>query len=503
MKTTKWTLVCIFTLSFAVLLFIVTLFTYEFQKVEQDNFTDEILENAETVTSQLATVLNASNQLTDFQCTNTSINKLRDLVQNNLAVFDVGYIVDDTVYCTANWGELEPTKLKAENSGSQNGYRFYANEKKLYNMTESYNITARGHFFAVNIATNHWFQFKKLPKYHFKIYSNISDYVFDTYTPEEESHDIFALTHETTICSKRYSYCVMTVNRNAGPTFYSERTQLVGLLVIFILCYLVTHLAKLILLSKNTIEARFRKALDNGSLFMEYQPIVNIKNGKIEAVESLVRWKDDVYGHVSPELFIHIAEKLSLYPDLAYFTARRSIKEMASILRDHSTLSLSINIGNYEILDDEFLPFLNQIVTKEEIVHSQIKIEITERVDVALPALTDFSNRARALGFLVVLDDFGTGVSNLVWLTEVNFDYIKIDRVFVNALNFDIKKGMVNAVMNLVTSLGKDVVFEGVETAYEYDMIKEHCASGYVQGWYFYRAVPLDRLKAILEEEMY
>ncbi|MCG6410162.1 hypothetical protein K6U17_13115 [Vibrio fluvialis] len=46
-------------------------------------------------------------------------------------------------------------------------------------------------------------------------------------------------------------------------------------------------------------------------------------------------------------------------------------------------------------------------------------------------------------------------------------------------------------------------MFEGVETAYEYDMIKEHCASGYVQGWYFYRAVPLDRLKAILEEEMY
>lgn len=104
---------------------------------------------------------------------------------------------------------------------------------------------------------------------------------------------------------------------------------------------------------------------------------------------------------------------------------------------------------------------------------------------------------------MVVLDDFGTGVSNLVWLSEVNFDYIRIDSVFVNALNFDIKKGMLNAVMNLVTSLGKDVVFEGVETEYEYDMIKEHCASGYVQGWYFYRAVPLDRLKAILEEEMY
>ncbi|WP_242536358.1 EAL domain-containing protein, partial [Vibrio sp. Vb2880] len=76
---------------------------------------------------------------------------------------------------------------------------------------------------------------------------------------------------------------------------------------------------------------------------------------------------------------------------------------------------------------------------------------------------------------MVVLDDFGTGISNLVWLTEVNFDYIKIDRVFVNALNFDIKEGMARAVMDLVTNLGKEVVFEGVETKREYDLIIENC----------------------------
>ena len=76
---------------------------------------------------------------------------------------------------------------------------------------------------------------------------------------------------------------------------------------------------------------------------------------------------------------------------------------------------------------------------------------------------------------MVVLDDFETGVSNLVWLTEVNFDYIKIDRVFVNALNFDVKKNMASSIMELVTSLGKDVVFEGVETKREYDMIKSYC----------------------------
>ncbi|MBN8035429.1 EAL domain-containing protein, partial [Vibrio vulnificus] len=88
--------------------------------------------------------------------------------------------------------------------------------------------------------------------------------------------------------------------------------------------------------------------------------------------------------------------------------------------------------------------------------------EITEEIDVGLKELSDFSTRARALGFIVVLDDFVTGVANLVWLTEINFDCIKIDRVFVKALNYDLKKSMSEAIMDLVTSLGKRIVFEGV-----------------------------------------
>ncbi|NMU18916.1 EAL domain-containing protein, partial [Vibrio parahaemolyticus] len=125
----------------------------------------------------------------------------------------------------------------------------------------------------------------------------------------------------------------------------------------------------------------------------------------------------------------------------------------------------------------------------------------TESIDVELIEIAEFSARAQALGFMVVLDDFGTGVSNLVWLTEVNFDYIKIDRVFVNALNFDIKKGMASAIMDLVASLGKEVVFEGVETKREYDMITEHCKQGYVQGWYFYRSLPLTELLTVLNNK--
>ncbi|WP_165313781.1 EAL domain-containing protein [Vibrio ziniensis] len=498
---TRLVLCCIFTLSFIVSLLIATLFSYELQKLEQEDFATEVLESAETVTSQLVTVLSTSNKLPNFQCTKSNINKLRELVQQNTEIFDAGYIIDNTVYCTANWGAIEPTEIQAQRLGEQNGYQFYSDETNLYHITQRYNITVKGNFFAVNITTPYSFQLKKLPVYHFKIYSSVSDFVFDTYSPKVSSSSFLSLVLETNICSDHYGYCVKTVNSNAGLTFYSLRTKLIVFLIVLTFCYLITHLAKLVLANRQTIEARFRKALVDGSLFMEYQPIVNIQNGKIEAVESLVRWTDEVYGRVSPDLFINIAEKLSLYPDLAHFTAKRSINEIAPILRKDPTFALCINIGSYEILDDEFLSFLDHVVTKTAVNPNQIKIEITERINVDLCSLADFSDRARSLGFMVVLDDFGTGVSNLVWLTEVNFDYIKIDRVFVNALNFDIKKGMASAIMDLVASLGKDVVFEGVETEREYNMIKEHCFTGYVQGWYFYRSLPLDELLTVLQNK--
>lgn len=492
----------IFILSLLTSLFSAMLFSYQLQQDEQEDFTADVLEYTEMVTDQLASALSATEQLSDFKCTKEHINKLREIAQVNLEVFDVGYIVDDEVFCTANWGKITPIKLQAQDVGSQNGYRFYSNEKNLYDISNHYNITAKNHFFAVNIAISYSRMIKSTPNHSFKIYSSSnSGYIFDEYTFKQVKRGPLSLSLETNLCSEKYDYCVKSSNSNAGLAHYSGKTKQLILFLSIIFAYLVTHLAKMVMVSNQSIESRFRKALINKSLFMEYQPIVAIQDGKIMGVESLVRWKDDVFGYVPPDLFIGIAEKRGLYPQLAHFTAKRSISDMAPILRDNPLFSVGINVGSYEVLDHGFLLFLEKVAKKQRVRPEQIKIEITESIDVALADLTDFSNRARQLGFMVVLDDFGTGVSNLVWLTEVNFDYIKIDRVFVNALNFDVKKGMVNSIMELIASLGREVVFEGVETEYEYHMIKERCKSGYVQGWLFYKSLPFTELQSLLKSK--
>ena len=100
---------------------------------------------------------------------------------------------------------------------------------------------------------------------------------------------------------------------------------------------------------------------------MEYQPIVSIRSGEIQGAESLVRWDDAVYGKVSPELFIRIAEKLSIYPELAIYTSRQAILDMASILRSNPDFSISINVCSYEILDNNYLCFLDNITSMHAI----------------------------------------------------------------------------------------------------------------------------------------
>ncbi|WP_195914167.1 MULTISPECIES: CSS-motif domain-containing protein [Vibrio] len=146
-------------------------FSYEIQKIEQEEFATDVLGNAELVTSQLVTVLTTANSIEGFTCNKDNINKLRELVMTNSEIFDAGFMKDDTVYCTANWGEIKPTKLRYQGSGEQNGYQFYSNEENLYRISEHYNLTAKGNFFAVNITTSYSRVLKKLPQFQFQIYS--------------------------------------------------------------------------------------------------------------------------------------------------------------------------------------------------------------------------------------------------------------------------------------------------------------------------------------------
>ncbi len=493
--------VLVFSAVWIATLILVTGVSYSFQKQEQLRFSHSLLKQAEEVTSQIKTVLFEANKIVDFQCDHEHLNKIRRLVQLNSEVYDLGFMQDNKVICSANWGLIEPTTLFSTDVTSYNDYTFYSDDQHLYQIEQTYNITIQKQFFTANLATIYSKKINYIPDFEFDLVSTRTEHIFESYKPNLPEHAVFGLKLSTTTCSEQYSYCLETYTPNAGIMYFQSDIRLMIVVSCAALAWFMTYFILILLEKHKSIETRFKQALKQKSLFMEYQPIVSIGDEQIIAVESLVRWEDSIYGRVSPELFISIAEKLSLYPQLAYFTAETAIRDMAPILKQSKDFSVCINISTFEVQDADFLNFLRSLVFELSIDASQVKIEITERIAVDLNDLADFSKRARAYGFMVVLDDFGTGVSNLVWLTEMNFDVVKVDRVFVNALNYDIKKTMVSPIMSLLTSLNKEVVFEGVENEHEYQIIKQNCQSGYIQGWYFYKSLKLNELKKILEEQ--
>lgn len=477
------------------------LIAYLHQSIEQKYFARILLSHTENVTEQLKFVLSEANKSISTDCSEKNINKIRRLVQLNRDVYDMGIIQSGQVICTANWGVINPVTLGADNIASYDKFTFYADEKNLYDIDEVYNVSRESDFFAVNFTTSHIKNVYELPKFDFKLVSSRTNHIFESYSSDSSTDSILGISLSNKTCSNLFSYCLITSSNNGGIIFYQKKYVFFITLFCVLISLLLTFTYTSRVDRKKSIEYRFRLALNEKKLFMEYQPIVRLTDNKIVGIESLVRWDDKVFGRVSPEAFICLADRLSLYPKLAYYTAEKSLTELAPELTKKRGLSIAINIGTYEVTDKNYLAFLQKLAKDLSIETHQIKIEITERIELGIKELADFSSRARSLGFMVVLDDFGTGVSNLVWLTEINFDYIKVDRVFVHSLNFDIKKKIVNPILDLITNLERKVVFEGVETEFEYKIIKDNYPFEYVQGWYFYKAMPLNKLQELLSNQ--
>lgn len=481
---------------------VIDLITYRIQQDEQQKFQQFAYAEALQVTKQIINVLNMAQSLDEPQCNQDTLNALRLLTHHNNKIYDLGLINNDMVLCSANWGIFGPVQIASLDTTSFLGYNFYSHVSNLFPTDQAYNLIQQGRFFSLEVPNPYASLLMQNPGYHFKMSTLDEQHIFYQYQPTSSQNLLFPPLHiHTKQCNDAYRFCVYIDNYSAGLANYPPGT-LVGLLCVAVLFSLIATYAWFSYFHKqNSLENRFRKALRNETITMEYQPVVAVNDQHIIGVESLVRWQDSKFGRVSPDIFIRIAEKLNLYPQLSYFIARRVITEMAPVLKKYPTFAIGINIDTYEIEDRQFLPFIYRLVQDNAIDPDQIKIEITERISLPLEELSDFSQRAKSFGFNVVLDDFGTGVANLVWLTELDFDFIKVDRIFVNALNYDVKRKMVGPIMDLLTSLNRPVVFEGVETEHEHNIIKQNCDWGYIQGWYFHRSMPKSELDQLLAEQ--
>ncbi|WP_105901341.1 EAL domain-containing protein [Vibrio gangliei] len=492
------TLLVFFTL-FLLLNFLVS----SIQKEQQESLATELLLQAETISGQVVQALDDAQTMSIESCDKASMDNLRAIVSHYEYVYDLGILLNNKVACSANWGTLlEPPSLPEEHYVTPAGVLLQSQVMHVLPVDFILNTARKDHYVVFSSPMLFKVFSTRMLGFSFRIETQNTGLTYYSYTPQDRKPLNLSIFHQSTVlCSEKYTYCIHTLNQRAGLFYYKPAVWMSILLLAFISSVLLAYAYKSIQDKKRSMELRFKKAIAGKRLTMEYQPVVEAKSGKIINFESLVRWCDDVYGKVSPELFLGMAETLSLYPKVAHQIVEKVMKDIGPVLQRYPDLGVTLNVTSYEIQHHSFLMHLSNLATKHSITPSQIKIEITEKIDVSLEDLSRFSKEAKRMGFVVVLDDFGTGVANLVWLTEIDFDVIKVDRVFTQALTNDFKNKMVLPILGLINDLQKEVVFEGVEVKEELDMILEINPNAYVQGWYFYKSLPIKDLKVLLKNE--
>jgi EAL domain-containing protein (putative c-di-GMP-specific phosphodiesterase class I)/GGDEF domain-containing protein len=250
---------------------------------------------------------------------------------------------------------------------------------------------------------------------------------------------------------------------------------------------LVTHDELATLKRQLAVEDALRRALENRSLQIWYQPIWSSDSGTIVAAEALSRLIDDELGFIPPDEFIPIAEKTGMINELGAF----AFEEVCRVLSDYRLADkgihyLELNLSLYQLLREGVLEKLEKYRRDYGVAAAQINLEITESVSSdETPAVQELLRHLEELGYSFSLDDYGTGYSNLARLIEGSYTNVKIDKSLLwggekNPSTARLLRNMIR----IIRSLDMNVVQEGVETREQLDrVVKAGC--NLIQGYYF------------------
>jgi len=253
------------------------------------------------------------------------------------------------------------------------------------------------------------------------------------------------------------------------------------------------------------LETELRRALERQELQVYYQPIVSLKQGRMAGFEALVRWQHPQRGFVSPAEFIPLAEETGLIIPLGWCVLQKACQQMHSWLEQfplQQSLTVSVNISSKQFAQPNLCQKIEQILQEIGLPADHLRLELTESVlvDNAEAAVVTLK-QLKALGIGLSIDDFGTGYSSLSYLHQMPIDTLKIDRSFVNNVEFDPEKiEIIRTIIALAWNLGMNVVAEGVETKKQmYQLQALKCEFG--QGYFFSKPVDSQMAEALLSSE--
>ncbi|MDX1491851.1 MAG: EAL domain-containing protein [Pseudohongiellaceae bacterium] len=282
---------------------------------------------------------------------------------------------------------------------------------------------------------------------------------------------------------------ISTDNLNARIREFTLFLLPTGLLAAALLTGLVLFLAR----QSFSIASDIKTGIKRNEFFLVYQPIMDLKSGEYVGAEALVRWSHN--NHIiAPDEFIGAAESSSLIGLLTRHIISLAKKDASTICAGRQSFTISINLSASDLLSPEILEQL-----KDFKAHSgaRLSVELTERVMLDPTPTRECIRAYSDAGIEVAVDDFGTGYSSLSYLEMLQFDTLKIDRLFVEAIDTEAATSrVVLHIIEMAKTLKLKIVAEGVETQNQSDFLRDNGVE-LAQGWLFGKPVKASEFNAV------
>ena len=247
------------------------------------------------------------------------------------------------------------------------------------------------------------------------------------------------------------------------------------------------------------IERGLAHALADDRLCVAFQPIVNLQDGSIQAVEALARWHDENLGDVSPGEFISVAEHTGLISAVGIAVFQQACKDLKTLVQvpGFEQTRVALNLSVRQLASPALVPALQSLLDDAGISPQQVEFEVTEGFfEADEKTIIEQVWRLKNMGARISVDDFGTGYSSLSRLQNYPIDAFKIDQSFVSGIGrSEAERRLCSAIVELGHALQIEVIAEGVETTEQLEFLRQ-TGCGFAQGYLLSRPKPVRELAA-------
>jgi len=467
-------------------------------------YVSDLLTHAVDVAQTSREALSAINASPDTPCADSDLEELRHLSFQSEYLRDAGRIQDNSILCTALWGELSPpAALPPVQRMQHEGDMLWANVEHIGPQRIAVDMAGRGSaiVFTSPIA--------------FKSFETLDDNLSALVLTSDGQHiyrafgqtaglaavrrdtawSDFGSSRTASLCSADVDICVTARIVDVGMERQSPQiiaaTGLLGLITggsMGLAAILYRN-------SRMSPQQQIRRALAGDRIGVAYQPLVQMRDRRVVGVEALARPVNERGEAISPEWFITTAEEHGLIGQVTQVLVRKILADMRSRLQADPSFYVSINISAADMLTPEMSRCLDAEIARNGLSPRQIVLEITERSTADYQRLVEAMSALRARGHRIFLDDFGTGYSNLAYLAKLPIDGIKVDRLFTQAIGREaVSSAIVADVCRIAETIRVTLVAEGVETEEQATRILALHPEAIGQGWLYGKPVSAAKL---------